>query len=188
MSHWLYTAPIAATQPFKDPGNGDSMIVELRSTGGQTVFPPSTHPSDEQIDWYAHGEPAPVDGAALPSAVGQLAACILLIRGAPAEGRHDYLLAISGVVIRTLGQTDGGAFLEIVAKDILGDLYGAADHKRIVDGTAERLGKGRRYRASRSSRASSVRSVHVLLESGLARTCVRKGRTPLSPNGANRST
>ena len=45
-SHWLYrvTAPVA-TKKYKSKSAG--MIVELRSTGTQTVFPPSTHESGE---------------------------------------------------------------------------------------------------------------------------------------------
>ncbi len=37
------------------------MIVELRSTGCQTVFPGSVHPSGGLIEWSSNGEPAEVD-------------------------------------------------------------------------------------------------------------------------------
>ena len=43
-SHWLYSCDsLVDTVRFQAP-DGTS-IVELRSTGGQTVFPPSLHPS-----------------------------------------------------------------------------------------------------------------------------------------------
>ena len=45
-SHWVYrvTGPIA-TRKFRSKSQG--MIVEIRSTGAQTVLPPSTHFSGE---------------------------------------------------------------------------------------------------------------------------------------------
>jgi len=50
------------------------MLVELRSTGTQTVFPPSTHEGGEVITWEADGaEPAVVDPEALLKAVENLA-------------------------------------------------------------------------------------------------------------------
>jgi hypothetical protein len=49
-SHWIYrvSAP-AATKKFRSKSAG--MLVEFRSTGMQTVFPPSTHESGESIGW-----------------------------------------------------------------------------------------------------------------------------------------
>ncbi len=68
-SHWLYrvTGPVV-TQKHRSKSAG--MIVELRSTGTQTVFPPSVHPSGEAIQW--------VDEEAEPAEIGPdelLAAC-----------------------------------------------------------------------------------------------------------------
>jgi hypothetical protein len=59
-SHWLYYAsqPVATRQwRLADR----KMVVELRSTGGQTIFPPSVHPNGEPIEWDIDGEPAVVD-------------------------------------------------------------------------------------------------------------------------------
>lgn len=60
-SHWLYyaTRPVA-TRQWRLPGT-KRVIVELRSTGGQTVFPGSVHPSGESVRWDCAGEPAPID-------------------------------------------------------------------------------------------------------------------------------
>lgn len=59
-SHWLYrgTRPVA-TRQWRMPDR--TMVVELRSTGGQTIFPGSVHPSGESIEWEVDGEPAEVD-------------------------------------------------------------------------------------------------------------------------------
>lgn len=72
-SHRLYrvTAPVASKK-FQSRSAG--MLVELRSTGLQTVFPPSTHPSGEAITWDgAAGEPALVSPDDLLAAVTALA-------------------------------------------------------------------------------------------------------------------
>jgi hypothetical protein len=69
-SHRLFIAPGAIYESFTDPISGKTLI-ELRAQGRdggahQTMFPPSTHPSGEQVEW--HGEviaPAVVNAAAL---------------------------------------------------------------------------------------------------------------------------
>jgi hypothetical protein len=80
-SHRLYyvkgTAP---TMRFLDPVRGDTLF-ELRGDGGfQTVFPGSTHPSGEQIEWEADGVPATVDAALLCKHAKWLAASCLIKR------------------------------------------------------------------------------------------------------------
>jgi hypothetical protein len=72
-SHRIYrvSTPVA-TKKFKSKSAG--MLVELRSTGMQTVFPPSTHECGEAITWDTEGaEPAVVDSATLLDAVERLA-------------------------------------------------------------------------------------------------------------------
>jgi putative DNA primase/helicase len=76
-SHRLYrvTAPVA-TKKYKSKSSG--MIVELRSTGMQTVFPPSTHESGEAICWDdENAEPAEIDPDELFAAVKDLAEAVL---------------------------------------------------------------------------------------------------------------
>lgn len=64
-SHWLYYAsrPIT-TRQWRLP-RSKQMVVELRSRGGQTVFPGSVHPSGESIEWHCDGEPQPIDPGVL---------------------------------------------------------------------------------------------------------------------------
>ena len=72
-SHRVYrvNAPVP-TKKHKSKSAG--MLVELRSTGLQTVFPPSTHESGEPITWETEGaEPALVDPQVLMAAVERLA-------------------------------------------------------------------------------------------------------------------
>lgn len=73
-SHWLYQAEDATTHKRRVRiDDADVMLVELRSTGCQTVFPTSIHPSGEQITWDSNGEPAVVNAAELQKAVDALA-------------------------------------------------------------------------------------------------------------------
>lgn len=74
-SHWWYTA-VGAIKPtqYRDPAD-KSVIVELRSTGQQTLVGPSIHVSGEPYD-LLEGEPARVDAATLATAVAALADAI----------------------------------------------------------------------------------------------------------------
>lgn len=72
-SHRLYrvAAPVA-TKKHKSKSAG--MLVELRSTGMQTIFPPSTHESGEPIAWEPEAaKPALVEPEQLLDAVQRLA-------------------------------------------------------------------------------------------------------------------
>jgi len=94
-SHWLYLCEGAATEKFKAPA-GD-MLVEVRSTGSQTVFPGSIHTSGEPIEWTedldAAEEPTRAPAAALRKRVAKLAAAALVMRHA---GRGPALEWIAG--------------------------------------------------------------------------------------------
>jgi hypothetical protein len=98
-SHFLYiSSPAPATAQFRDL-NGE-MIAELRSTGCQTVFPPSSH-SGEQVNWFSVGEPAKVGGDYLLSRLAMLAAACSLARHWPATGsRQEAALALAGALLR----------------------------------------------------------------------------------------
>lgn len=90
-SHWVYrvTAPVA-TRKFRSKSAG--MLVELRSTGTQTVFPPSAHESGERILWNTKDlRPAEVDPDQLLACVQQLANTVLIELGekqAPTESNQ----------------------------------------------------------------------------------------------------
>ncbi|MHB1157672.1 MAG: phage/plasmid primase, P4 family [Phycisphaerales bacterium] len=71
-SHWEYCVT-GAIKTTKFQTANSAMLVELRSTGCQTVFPGSTHPSGEAVRWDADGEPALIDPAELLEAAQRLA-------------------------------------------------------------------------------------------------------------------
>lgn len=101
-SHAFYRvrSPIKTTR-FRDPcvssTDDRGMLVELRSTGSQTIVAPSIHPAGEEIVWASNGHPAEVEADVLQRAAGRLAAGALLARHWPSPGsRHDAALALAG--------------------------------------------------------------------------------------------
>jgi hypothetical protein len=80
-SHRLYYCRGVKTEQFQDPID-NKMVVEIRSGPGplQTIFPPSIHPSGEQIKWAASEEPASVEPQRLRRCVSLLASYCLLVR------------------------------------------------------------------------------------------------------------
>jgi Protein of unknown function (DUF3987)/Bifunctional DNA primase/polymerase, N-terminal len=106
--HWYVCDPAPPYKSFSDT-NGEKLL-ELRSGfGQQTVVPPSLHPSNEPYIWHEQSAPAIVDPATLQQGCRRLAAAVLLVRHYPSEGsRHDFALALSGLLLRnawTLAET-----------------------------------------------------------------------------------
>jgi hypothetical protein len=100
MSHWWYVAK-PAPRPVRFCDIDGTCIGELRSTGQQTVLPPSTHDSGERIFWEEAGDPAPANPEKLLSCVARLAACTLVARHWPNKGsRHHAAMALSGMLLR----------------------------------------------------------------------------------------
>ena len=104
-SHYWYLADgtIPGTRRYQMPDRAVS--VELRSTGGQTLIPPSIHPSGEPYRWEgpkrSWGEPARVPGKTLAVQVALLALGSVLIDRWPKQGvRHDAYLALAGGLLR----------------------------------------------------------------------------------------
>lgn len=99
-SHYLYQVePSPKMQRFEDVDG--SVLVEIRSTGGQTMFPPSMHPSGELAEWEDEGEPSRISSIDLQKQVRRLAAGALLMRHWPEKGsRQELALAVSNVLAR----------------------------------------------------------------------------------------
>ena len=84
-SHRLYVATSTdSTTQYEDVDG--TMLVEYRSTGAQTVFPASVHPSGEAVEWEQFDEPARLDGRSLKAGVARLAGAALIARYWPKEG------------------------------------------------------------------------------------------------------
>jgi hypothetical protein len=82
-SHRWYVAHGARTRQLRDPVDR-SMVVELRSTGAQTIIGPSVHPSGERYDML-EGIPATVGAEELEACVQRLADHVVARRHGIAE-------------------------------------------------------------------------------------------------------
>jgi hypothetical protein len=94
--YWYLPDGPRTTTKFQDLDG--TMLVEVRSTGGQTMAPPSMHPTaKERVRWEKDGEPARVKPETLLRSVGEVAAAAILARHWPEEGsRQDFALALAG--------------------------------------------------------------------------------------------
>lgn len=142
-SHWLYVvSEIPSTIQHETPAPEGAMIVELRSTGGQTVFPPSIHPTGEDYEWNSQGEPAAVEIDVLITAVGRLAAASLLARAWPERGaRNKASLALSGGLLRAGWDEDAVKDFVIAVAEAGGDEE-AADRTLSITATKDKLDQG----------------------------------------------
>lgn len=98
-SHWIYVCAIKTHKPARAK-------TEIRSTGLQTIFPPSIHPSGEHIEWTAGTSwpPTKIDATALETAWAKLSAAAYVARMWPEaqrhKGAHDLVLALAGALWR----------------------------------------------------------------------------------------
>ena len=132
-SHWWYQCPgVGKTSRYRDVDN--STLVEIRSTGGQTIVPPSIHKgTGEVIEWEADGDPAGIDAPELIRSVARLAACALLRRHWPEAGaRHHTAMALAGMLLRAKWGED-----EVIR--FIGAVEKRDDFPRAVKDTAKKL-------------------------------------------------
>ena len=147
-SHCWFVARGAESCDWKD-ANGKK-LVELRSTGRQTLVAPSTHPDGDEYLWHSEAglKMAEVSAAELRGRCRALATAALIARHVPPGGsRHDYAMALAGFVLR------GGRMGTDLALKILKAAWHAAgadsrealrDLEGIVSDTAENLEVGER--------------------------------------------
>jgi hypothetical protein len=141
-SHFWYVAnPVPKTQQFVDPVDG-AMLVELRSSGAQTLVPPTRHPTGETLVWERDGEPARIGPHDLAARAARLAAASLCAKYWPARGsRHHAALALAGILIR------GGWPVDDAARFVSRVAWAAGDEEweersRDVLTTAQKLESG----------------------------------------------
>ncbi len=123
-SHWLYIAddliPQTAryqTHRMDESERMSETLVELRSTGGQTVFPPSVHPSGESIAFTEKLDVLRIPGGELAEAVKRLAVACLFVRNWPRMPgtRNDCALALAGALVRAgMSEADTSRFIYAV--------------------------------------------------------------------------
>ncbi len=148
-SHYLYYAANGIdpeTAEYRRPGtkktDGEkAMLVELRGTGAQTIFPGSIHESGESIEWASDGAPAVVDMKDLAQTVRRIAAGAALVPFWVEGARHGLALALAGALLRAGWEAEqAGDFIEGVAQ--AADDPEAPKRRTDVESTAERLAAG----------------------------------------------
>jgi Bifunctional DNA primase/polymerase, N-terminal len=145
-SHWWFVASGAESSDWKDVGG--KKLVELRSTGRQTIVAPSTHPDGDEYVWHSEAglKMSEMPAAELRERCRELATAALIARHVPTEGsRHDYAMALAGFVLRG-GRMEADLALKVFkaawyaagadTREALRDLEG------IVSDTAENLAAG----------------------------------------------
>lgn len=145
-SHRLYRSEGAVTMqlkhPVKNTDGQQTTVVELRSTGAQTVAPGSTHPNGEKIRWDRDGEPAVIDAATLRDRVALLGAASLLATEYPGEGsRHAFRMALAGGCFGS-GMHEDAARKFAYAVSEAGGANEPADAIACVEGTYNRARAG----------------------------------------------
>lgn len=99
-SHYLFVSEGIETKKFQTPELG--VICEIRSTGTQSVLPPSKHPSGDRYEVYHESAFTPLPRGRLEQAVRLVAAASVCAYYYPEDhGRHDFVHALAGALLHT---------------------------------------------------------------------------------------
>jgi len=99
-THYLYICKGAKTHKWRGPKK--ETIVEIRSTGAQSVLPPSIHPDRERyiVDDWNDEEFTILPRIKLMRYLDEVATAALFVRNFPEDGsRHDYIHAMAGAML-----------------------------------------------------------------------------------------
>ncbi|MBV5336486.1 MAG: bifunctional DNA primase/polymerase, partial [Deltaproteobacteria bacterium] len=116
------------TIQFKHPVTG-GMLIEIRSTGGQTVVPPSHYQiggKKEKLTWDEFGSPGQITSDELRVNVSRIAAIALVADEWKSGSRHLKALALSGVLLR-------GGYTQAQAESFLRAVCEAAKDDEVKD-------------------------------------------------------
>lgn len=144
-SWYFVEEQLPETRKFQLPGNApDRMVVELRSTGAQTLAPPSVYPGGDTCVWGS-GKIARISGESLTRDVENTALAALLLMHYPGVGtRHEFWMCAAGYLLKRLG-LDRAATIARAAARAAGDPE-VRDRVRAVETTNERLASGERVK------------------------------------------
>jgi hypothetical protein len=119
-SHYLFVCPDSKTHKWIDPTSKEC-IVELRSTGSQSLLPGSTHPDGFGYEIDADRPIAKMSATKLLRLGGWIAGTALCARHYPSKGgRHDFVHAFTGTLLHSgaspkTAELLGGALLDAVS-------------------------------------------------------------------------
>lgn len=106
-SHLWYLVPGASPRKFVDPVT-KNMLLEMQVANGQTVVPPSIHPSGEHYEWENQGEPTQLSMEMNATCGKYTAVATLLATYWPktSGSRHDLALCTTGFLAQHIKKTD----------------------------------------------------------------------------------
>ncbi|MES0020635.1 bifunctional DNA primase/polymerase [Mesorhizobium sp. M0036] len=102
-------------------GRERTMVLELRGTGHQTMFPPSVHPSREVVQWTKELTLVPaIESRELERRCGLVAGLAVILKAYPRErgDRDNICLALTGSLIRAgLADEEVDRLVQLVASE-----------------------------------------------------------------------
>jgi hypothetical protein len=138
-SHLWFRSKLSRTIQFQHAG---TMILELRSSGSQTIVAPSLHPDGEPIGWSSFGKATEIEPADLHSRAAALASAVVLGRAWPKKGqRNKAALSLAGFLLQRDVHPARARRLIFAAALIASD-DGAASRKDAVTSTEKKLRAG----------------------------------------------
>lgn len=156
--HWFITE--IKSERWQDTDG--KVLIEIRSTGGQTVLPPSIHPSGEQIAWEQERPPSKVEPAVLHHAARSVATAALLARHWPTGSRHVAARDAAGfLAARDLDPAEIEAIIRAAATAAKDDEID--DRARVARDTASTFRSGGKTTGGPTLEASVGKDVVALL-------------------------
>jgi hypothetical protein len=139
-SHLLYTCPDSRTMKWVDPETKET-LVELRSTGSQSVLPGSTHPDGDLYVSESEGEPTftTVPFNRMVRILNRMAAVAVCARYYPAKGgRHDFIHAFTGTLLHSGAKAKEARSLAMALLDAVGSKESdRRQRERTIENTIE---------------------------------------------------
>ena len=120
--HILYRVSNSGkTQQYQCPETGET-LVELRSTGSQTMIPPSIHPSGQKLQFtFLDDMATPLDFTDLQVQVRKIAALSLIARHWREGVRHNLTLGVSGLLMKTDHNEEQSKEIIVAICEVTGD-------------------------------------------------------------------
>ena len=150
-SHYLYKCKGAVSlsrvlkkNKTRENDDGEGKIIEIRSTGSQSVLPPSMHPDRERYEINNDIEFKTLTKSELERLVNRVAAAAVLLHNFPGEGaRHDFIHSLTGALMWSgWEEEDTAEFMEAILKCLYDEEN--SDRKLTVKNTIEHFRKGDR--------------------------------------------
>ena len=149
-SHYLYrckgAVSLSKAIPKKVDPDNHGKVLEIRSTGSQSVLPPSMHPDRERYEINNDVPFKSIGKGELERYVSRVAAGAVLLRHFPEEGgRHDFIHSLTGALMWSgWTEEDTAQFMKAFLAATEGNDDEPGDRDLTVRNTIEHFKKGDR--------------------------------------------